>query len=271
MKRIMVALATAMALCLALAGCGGGADPAKNFIGTWEISSIETDGEVMGDDVIALMRSFGANCLLKLEENGTASFDMWGEIEAGTWEAKDASTATLKSADGETIEMKLADKELSLTQSGDKLVFVLNNDAKPSDPSAFEGLDGDDGDDEGDEGDETEAVMLNQVLADDEFCTFEIVSMGADWAGDPGFNIKVTNKHDTPISVSATWDEWSVGGKMIDPAFSVTVKPGAYAEEFLYFNSSDLGGGTEKLVDVDGVFTVYDDDYNELAVYQFTF
>lgn len=269
MKKILSMLTMAFALCLALVGCGGGADYSKNFIGTWEISSMESDGESMDEETMDMMRAWGMNCVLTFEEDGKLTLDLFGDALEGTWKAKDASTASV-TIDGDTVDATLKDDKLTMEQDGDTLVFVLNNDAVPTDPSALE--DGDDGLDDGDDTSTEESIAINEVIIDDDTCTVELLDAAVDWAGDPGFNFKVTNNTDKTICFGPRWDTWSVDGKMIDPYSSVTVKPGAYGEFFMYFDSDELGGGIEALTNIDGKLYAYDDDsWDDLAEWDFTY
>ena len=108
------------------------------------------------------------------------------------------------------------------------------------------------------------------VVANDSLVTIEVLGTETDWADDPGYNLKITNNSDKEIYVSSSSGSFSVNNKMIDPYLGETIKSGAYSECFLYFSSSELGGGTEMLVNVDGELVVYDEDWNELATYPFT-
>ncbi len=43
-------LASVFALCLVLAGCAGGGDAAKNYVGDWKLVGMEENGEATSAD-----------------------------------------------------------------------------------------------------------------------------------------------------------------------------------------------------------------------------
>ncbi|WP_418831866.1 hypothetical protein [Paraeggerthella sp.] len=264
MKRTtLLALACAFALCLALAGCGGGGgghDAGKNFVGTWKLVSSSGDGEAISEQDLALMESMGMSVTLTLSENEKAALSIFGESVEGTWQAKGADKASL-TLQGETGDMTLANGKLTMSSAGATMTFEKGEAAAeaPSKPTA-DGSDADKG--------ATESVALNETIADDAICTIVVTGKDVDWAKDPGFNLKITNKTDKAIYVSADWGTFSVNNKMIDPSLGEAVQPGKYVEAFMYFDDEKLGGGIETLVNVEGTIKVMDNDsWDTLATY----
>lgn len=264
MKRklaVLFAAVCAFSLCFALVGCGGGAnnaEAAKNFTGTWVVSGGELDGEALDDETIALMESFDMYLYINLNEDGSASFMIFGEELKGDWKVKDASTATL-TLEGDSADVKLANDELSFEYGGDKLTFKKGEVPSPSGASTT------------DTGttviDEPEGEEINAVIADDGLCTITVLSSGRDFADDLGYNINVVNNSDAAIFVYSEYGSFSVDGKMMDPYGSATVKPGKNADFFIYFSELE---SMDDLVNVEGSIVVVDDDtWDELGRYDF--
>lgn len=260
----LLATACAFALCFALVGCGG-SDPSKNFIGTWVLSGGEMDGDSIDDETLSLMKSFGMDVYITLDEDGTASFVLFGEKMSGDWKAKNATTATL-TFDGESGDIKLADEKLTLEADGDKLIFEKGEaPAKSSDSSASAGSAS--GTDASTASGASAGKDLNVTVADDDVCTITVLSSGTDFSDDPGYNVNVANKTDRTIYVYAEYDSFSVNGKMMDPGSGVKVKPGKNGDFFMYFSDLD---SVDDLVDVEGTLIAVDDDsWDELARYNF--
>lgn len=271
-KWTLACVLCATVFCLALAGCGGvgGQSAAKNFIGAWELSSMESEGESFGEGDLAMLKGLGLNVTLSMSEDKSFALDFMGDDVSGTWEAKDANTVALN-AEGDlgAIEGKLADGKLTIEVEGDKIVFAKTGDAPsaaaPKDDKTNNGAGGDKG---GGVTDGTKGTEINKTIADDDVCTIVVLNTGVDFAEDPGYNLKVTNKADKAIYVTAKWGTFSVDGKMIDPSLGETIQPGKYVETFMYFDDKKLGGGIEALTQVEGTIEVMDDDsWNVLAMY----
>ncbi len=76
---------SALVLALGLTACGGagGGDADKTpFVGTWDISSISGEEAVTEDDM-KMMSDMGLNAFMNLDEDGTASIDLFGEVLQG--------------------------------------------------------------------------------------------------------------------------------------------------------------------------------------------
>lgn len=94
-NKLLAALVTSIAaivLCFALAGCGGG-DPKANFIGQWELESIE-DAE-MGHVDTAILKQMGMEVSMTLNEDGSGDFVLFGQSIDATWTANSATSMTL--------------------------------------------------------------------------------------------------------------------------------------------------------------------------------
>ena len=248
-KRWVALFMSMIALCLVLAGCasggaGGGADAAKSFIGDWKLVGMEENGESTSSEDIALMEQMGVTVTLSFKEDKSCALSVFGEETSGTWEAKSPSEAAM-----------------TLEDNGTKMMFgkgVPEPSANAADPgtAAVE------------ESDET-AVPIGQTIADDEICTIEVIDKKVDWADDPGYTLKITNKSDKAIRVSAKYDTFSVNGKMAEPELYETVQSGKYVEGFMWFSGDDVEG-VDSLTNVEGTIEVMDDaSYETLREYPF--
>lgn len=125
-KGIFVALfACVFALSLALVGCGGGGggDAKASWVGTWDLTEMEENGEVTGPDDISMLKDLGLSVELDLKDDGTGALVLFGESMEGKWEAKSATDATF-TYEGQTINMKVADGKLTMEQNNSKLTFA---------------------------------------------------------------------------------------------------------------------------------------------------
>lgn len=134
-KGIVALLACVFALSLALVGCssGGGAassgpteaDMKAAFAGEWELAGLLQDGkEAVSESELELMKNMGYNVTLTLKEDGTGSLDMYGEALEGKWTVSSMTEGTF-TAEDETINMKLEDGKLSLSDDEEKEVIVF--------------------------------------------------------------------------------------------------------------------------------------------------
>lgn len=264
-KRWVALFMSMIALCLVLAGCtsggaGGGADAAKSFIGDWKLVGMEENGEATSSEDIALMEQMGVTVTLSFKEDKSCTLSVFGEEMPGTWEAKSPSEAAI-TIEGQTVVATLANEVLTLEDDGTKMMFgkgVPEPSANAADPGTAAA----------EESDET-AVPVGQTIADDEICTIEVIDKKVDWADDPGYTLKITNKSDKAIRVSAKYDTFSVNGKMADPELYETVQSGKYVEGFMWFSGDDVEG-VDALTNVEGTIEVMDDaSYETLREYPF--
>lgn len=137
-KGIVVALfACVFALSLALVGCGGsgGGDVKSAWIGTWDLTEMEQDGEITSSDDIEMLKGLGLTVELELKDDGTGALVLFGEAMDGTWEAKSATDATFK-YEGQDVAMKIADGKLTMEQDTSKLTFAKGTASSSSAASA---------------------------------------------------------------------------------------------------------------------------------------
>lgn len=133
-KRLFALLACALALCVALVGCGGAkpegaaaespapAADATQFVGTWEIASTGSGEEVMTTEDLKILKDLGIYIYLDVFEDGTLALDAFGEVLDGTWEAtgEGVATGTLDEAE---IEIALAGDTLTIVQDDASMSF----------------------------------------------------------------------------------------------------------------------------------------------------
>lgn len=116
---------SALVLALGLTACGGagGGDTDKTpFVGTWDISSISGEEAVTEDDM-KMMSDMGLNAFMNLDEDGTASIDLFGEVMTGTWTVKSATEIDV-TIDGSTQAATLDGDKLTMTDKTSTLVFT---------------------------------------------------------------------------------------------------------------------------------------------------
>lgn len=257
--------AVAAALCFALIGCGGG-DPAKNFTGTWKLSGMTSEGEVLAGDDMAMLEAMGMTASMTLAEDGTLEFELFGEVVTGTWSADSADACTLVLADlGGSVPAKLSGDTLTIEVEGDSMTFTRTG-AAPASAGASGATEPSSG---AADPEPSPAAPQSSVLIDDAVVTVEVLGTEVDWADDPGYKMVVTNHTDKVVNFYPEYGTFSVGGKMIEMWGSVTLQPGTYAEGFFYFDDEEVGGGVDKLVDVKGTFVAVDDDtWDELGSYK---
>lgn len=271
---VIASIFVALALAVGLSACGGGSakggdDAAANFTGVWQLESMEGEEGISAEDV-QMMAEMDLYITLTLAEDGSAVLDFMGETEAGTWKAKDASTADLV-IDGETVEAKLDGGKLKLSQDGTTLVFI-KSDLPPSTASASSEADSD----------EEEVVVEEEVVETDvatsdevidvqygvpfgdDLVTITVIDAGVDWGDDPGYNLKVENLSDQVLKISYKYGTFSVNGKMLSPGLAETVQPGKYVETFMWFDSDEVAD-VAALVDVEGTLEITTEDWDTLS------
>ncbi len=127
-RKIVVALACALALCFALAGCDSGTDQyKKNFQGTWELSGLTEGSTTYGESDLSMLKDWGMEVSLTLNDDGSMSFGYFGENAEGTWEPKDANTVTLE-IQGSSTDGKLSDGVLSFEVEGASMQFKKSSE-----------------------------------------------------------------------------------------------------------------------------------------------
>ena len=284
MKRMWSVFAVMLALCLALAGCGGNksssGDPAPQkptstsettaepnaeadlgaaFKGSWELVSMVQEGEETSEEDMQAMKEFGYCVYLDLNEDGTATLDMFGEIVTGTWEAKEQDSATL-SMGGDPAKIRLADGLLVMSQSDSSLTF------KHIDPSEkvvqSEGGDQSEAYSSGAQyfGGDTiddldEVTNIDKLIVDDDTCTIKAVAAG-DYVGDPGILFEITNKTGSDILVM-DGNDWAIDGTAHKSTFYEVIRAGETLGSIGWFDASELADG-EALANITGSLHLYD-------------
>ncbi len=118
---IIAAVCLVLTLCFAFVGCGPNVDKSL-YAGEWELQSGSTDS--LDADTIALTKSLGSNVILTLNEDGTGSFDLFGEVDEVTWSASSDTEGTVKIGDSNEAKMTLSDGSLDITDAtGGSLTF----------------------------------------------------------------------------------------------------------------------------------------------------
>ena len=297
MKRMWSVFAVMLALCLALAGCGGNksssGDPAPQkptstsettaepnaeadlgaaFKGSWELVSMVQEGEETSEEDMQAMKEFGYCVYLDLNEDGTATLDMFGEIVTGTWEAKEQDSATL-SMGGDPAKIRLADGLLVMSQSDSSLTF------KHIDPSEkvvqSEGGDQSEAYSSGAQyfGGDTiddldEVTNIDKLIVDDDTCTIKAVAAG-DYVGDPGILFEITNKTDADILVM-DGNDWAIDGTAHKSTFYEVIRAGETLGSIGWFDASELADG-EALANITGSLHLYDANDTSIEITHYDF
>lgn len=278
-KGMISLLLGTLLLCFVLVGCGGknsSADAASAFIGTWDLYKITGDDGTSHEDIKS-MNEFGLETYLEIEKDGKGTFNVFGEEISLTWKAKNSTQIEVTMEyDGEkqTEPLTLKDGKVSFSVEGEKaMVFEKGKKHDRSDKPASGSEKGGAAAPDSSKGDDDEKNVkeINSVVADDDTVKIEAIKMYDDTFGDAIIEFKVTNKSDKNLVISCSYGSWSVDGKMVDPSMYENIKAGTYTDAALYFTKDNLGGGTEKLVNIDGKFEVTDDDYNTVGTYEFKY
>lgn len=123
----------ACALCLAMVGCGGVNKEA--YTGAWDLES--GSDENLGVESIAMMKSYGLEVTMTLNEDGTGLLNLFGEPLSLKWEAKSNSEGTVTFDEGKSAALKLANGKLTLEDStGSSMTFIKLDSAAVSSAAA---------------------------------------------------------------------------------------------------------------------------------------
>lgn len=105
-----------------LAACAPSVN-ADNFVGDWEFihGSLENLDQATVDEA----KSLGANAIVTLNEDGTGSFDMYGNVKQVTWSATSDTEGSFTLEGNKAASMAIEDEELVLSDSsGNTLTFT---------------------------------------------------------------------------------------------------------------------------------------------------
>lgn len=112
----------ALGLCIALAA--GALAPAcapqvdtENYAGQWELAYGSEEG--LDTDSIALAKSLGSSVILDLQDNGTGTLDLYGEVSNLTWTASSNTEGNIRIDGMGDASMQLQDGGLSISDSED--------------------------------------------------------------------------------------------------------------------------------------------------------
>lgn len=281
-----------LALCLALVGCGAGGSGTQNtsgndtqaseavsqFAGYWQIESLSVDGTQITSDNIQTLRDLGgtgSDFILYLAEDGTGSYDCFGEVEDLTWDADKATVTT--SSDNVTMDIAIEDEKLVLAEDeSGRATFTKGEDALADQiaadkKAAEEGSTGSAIENGTDTNAMTQAIDPITV-ADDDTCAITITEKAVDDWGDAGYTVEIQNKSDKRITAWIPSSVTAANGTMSELYGSATLLAGTNTTEFFYFSSSDgVVTGIDGLTNVQTTFELYDaDSYEDIASYTVT-
>lgn len=262
-KSVLAFLTCVLALAFALTGCsGGGKDPKANFVGSWELSGGTLAGEELTDEYMDMLKEWGLNCILILDEDGTGVLDMFLEVADLKWEAKDATTVTI-TAEDESHDLKLKDDKLVLEVEGDKLIFTKSDkDLSGTVKKDRENAEKEEEIDEAVEDDDVQNVEISPAVTITE-------KFKDDW-GDIGFVVNITNKSDKDLTFYAPSGKTNVNGTMKEPWFSANLMPGTSATEEFTFSSGELDSLDDLVNTTIGIDAYLTDSYEDVASYSAT-
>ena len=269
-KSVLAFLTCVLALAFALTGCsGGGKDPKANFVGSWQYSGGTLDGEELTDEYMDMLKEWGLNCILILDEDGTGVLDMFLEVADLKWEAKDATTVTI-TAEDESHDLKLKDDKLVLEVEGDKIIFTKSDkDLSGTVKKDRENAEKEEEIDEAVEDDDVQSIEISPAVtvADDDLCTITITEKFKDDWGDIGFVVNITNKSDKDLTFYAPSGKTNVNGTMKEPWFSAHLMPGTNATEEFTFSSGELDSLDDLVNTTIGIDAYLTDSYEDVASY----
>ena len=86
-----------------------------NIAGTYDLISMEQNGESVGD--IDKLKELGFTATLELKEDKTGVLNVFGQSQDITYDDKNITS------DGQAVPYKFADNKITLEQDGQKMVF----------------------------------------------------------------------------------------------------------------------------------------------------
>lgn len=268
MKRIWPALVAAFAICLALAGCGKPKDPADDFVGTWEVISISSDGEETSEKDLNLLKDLDLHVYLVLNENGMATLEVFGDGMDGTWTATEKGKGTIL-LDGQEVPMVIKGGKLTLEQDRSSMTFRKLDEEEDDAGTMHESTTsatyfG------GDTIEDLEnASELDILVANDDVCTIKVIAKGT-YVGSPAFLFEITNKTDADFLVVNSTDDWAVDGVKRSATLYKTLKPKETLGSVAWFVATGYNDDVEELTNVTGTIIIVDANANNiLGEYQF--
>lgn len=278
MRRSFGALVGAVALSVSLVACGGGsgtpdlAEMRDEFVGTWELVSMETESTTYDEDDVASMAEAGMLVTLDLDEGGDLIYNELGTQHEGTWSVESEDALELDIA-GSTIDVPYANDQLTLDVPAGIMTFekasdTPNMDRQPEDNAGGALTDEEDQKDDekdvddSDSGDTDlgeladrftdEAIVaqdlyvmdiektadLDVTMADDETARIVVTGIGTDFEGDTGYMLTIENRSDQDLYIENIATELD-GEDVYDYAtVARVIKAGETADAFLFFDSS---------------------------------
>jgi len=129
-RQLLAPIACAMAVCLALVGCGESA-PAEpeateevveeaieevaepdgsEYVGTWELYEMHNGDEATShEDLMAAKDAAGTSIYLVINEDGSAELDVYGTVMSGTWEPGDDGSLSM-TFNGKTATVSMVEE-----------------------------------------------------------------------------------------------------------------------------------------------------------------
>lgn len=112
----------ALSMALGLIACAPSVDKTA-FLGSWVLNA--GSDEALNAETIALARSMGSDATILLNEDGTGTLDLYGDISNLSWEANANNEGTLKVDDTRTATIKIEDEKLIVSdRDGGNLTFA---------------------------------------------------------------------------------------------------------------------------------------------------
>lgn len=271
-QRLFIALLSAVVLVassMALAGCaeqnnssapnasaGSSNEGQQAFEGLWELIQTTSDGTVVTQEGIERLKAFGLDVHLELASDGSAILNLFDSAEEGTWKASSNAEATINFPGDETIDIHISEGILYMPQGTDQLEFKKSTDGSSSAASQA-----------------TVRTIEPITLVDDANVRIEVNQLRSDQVGDVGYVMRVDNKTDQVIRISAVEDTFSIDGQMVNLLGGQALQPGKYANVFFWFDNAVSGPeNIDELGQVEGTLQVTNADGSQvLAQYQVQF
>lgn len=112
--KLIMALALALLAGVIAMSCTPSIDT-SNFIGEWEFLYGSSEG--LSEEEINMAKGPGSSVVLTLNEDGTGTFDLFGDVSTLTWTATNETEGSVTVEGNNAASMSIEDEQLILSDS----------------------------------------------------------------------------------------------------------------------------------------------------------